>query len=206
MGLIRCRHTCGIEHRGLGLDIWPQLTGSISIDNTTKILEFQPISLQTLQFRHPNVLNNDEFWTVNSNRFMSQCNAKRPSVASEKISFYTNDLSLASVMIDIVVQSEVVALRIGVNESYRIRVSSLDANNTITVRIEANTIFGARHGIETLSQMIIYDDLRDVFLLRCNVALEDGPVYAHRGIMLDTARNFYPVEAIKRTIGKKRRI
>ena len=32
--------------------------------------------------------------------------------------------------------------------------------------------------------------------------ISDGPVYPHRGISLDTARNYVTVENIKRTIGK----
>ena len=32
--------------------------------------------------------------------------------------------------------------------------------------------------------------------------ISDGPVYPHRGISLDTARNYITVESIKRTIGK----
>ena len=33
--------------------------------------------------------------------------------------------------------------------------------------------------------------------------ISDGPVYPHRGIMLDTARNYFTVENIKETIGKR---
>lgn len=35
-----------------------------------------------------------------------------------------------------------------------------------------------------------------------DVIINDKPVYPYRGILLDTARNYYSVEAIKRTIGK----
>lgn len=202
MGLIRCRHTCGVGHRGLGIDIWPQLTGTISIDDQF-IIDFQPIAPEHLQFRHQNVQTNNDFWTIAHARFKDQISAKRPSARTRNNR--NNNLNLATVVVDIYVENQATSLRIGVNESYRINVSDdgpSGVNKTVTVLIEATTIFGVRHGIETLAQMIIYDDIRDVFLMRSNVRLADGPVYMHRGISLDTARNFYPVEDIKRTIGK----
>lgn len=196
MGLLRCRYTCGVGHRGLGVDVWPQLTGHVSASET---LEFHPISIASLRlgFSYPDT--NDDFWAVNINRIRSQLTAKR---ASKQPLTVPTTVRLAAVVVEVVARSEETRLRMGANETYRLTVSGVDNKNAITVHIEADTIFGGRHGIETLAQLIIYDDLRDVFLIRGSVRLEDGPVYSHRGIMLDTARNFYPVEAIKRTIGK----
>lgn len=201
MGLVRCRHTCGVGHRGLGVDIWPQLTGHISIRDHDDVINFQPIALENLNFRHQNARSDGEFWTINSARFMSQCNAKRASY-SQKFNHQKNNVNLASVVINTIVESNDTRLRIGVDETYRINVSSPNNNNTITITIDATTIFGARHAMETLTQLIIYDDIRDVFLMRYNVQLEDGPTYSHRGISLDTSRNFYPLIAIQRTIGE----
>lgn len=33
-----------------------------------------------------------------------------------------------------------------------------------------------------------------------NISISDGPVYKHRGILLDTSREYYSVDAIKRTL------
>jgi hexosaminidase len=33
-----------------------------------------------------------------------------------------------------------------------------------------------------------------------NVRLSDAPIFRHRGLMLDTARNFLPLYAMKRTL------
>lgn len=38
------------------------------------------------------------------------------------------------------------------------------------------------------------------FQILSNVFISDGPAYKHRGILVDTARRFYPVEALKRTL------
>lgn len=201
MGLVRCRHTCGAGHRGLGVDVWPQLTGTIAPDDAADdVIHFQTIALETLHLRSHNVQTNNDFWAVNFGRVVAQCLAKRLDLA---VNSGARSAHLANVAVDIWVESSDTRLRIGVNETYGLHVSGVGANNTITVRVQAPTIFGARHGLESLAQMIIYDDIRDIFLLRTNVRVADDPAYQHRGILLDTARNFYPVDAIKRTIGKQ---
>lgn len=199
MGLVRCRHTCGVGHRGLGVDVWPQITGTITMNNPDTI-DLQPIAVENMQFSYQNSQSNNEFWTINTSRLIAKCLAKRPSAANHD----KHVVNVAGVVVYINIEDNSSRLRIGVNETYRINISgpSSVSNNTIRVVIDAFNIFGARHGIETLSQLIIYDDIRNVFLLRSNVRLEDGPVYSHRGISLDTARNYYPVDDIKRTIGK----
>lgn len=35
-----------------------------------------------------------------------------------------------------------------------------------------------------------------------DVSIEDKPVYPYRGILLDTARNYYTIDSIKKTIGE----
>ena len=72
------------------------------------------------------------------------------------------------------------------------------------VRIEANTMYGAMYGLETLSQLIkSQDDLgfskgqREV-VSSCQI--DDAPRFEHRGLMLDSSRNFLEVKDIKRTI------
>lgn len=66
--------------------------------------------------------------------------------------------------------------------------------------ITATTYFGARNGLETLSQLIVFDDLRDKLQIIQDAYIEDKPVYPYRGILLDTSRNFISVDVIKKTI------
>lgn len=56
--------------------------------------------------------------------------------------------------------------------------------------ITADTFFGARHGLETLSQLIVFDDVRNRIEIPNQVSITDGPVYPYRGVLLDTSRNF----------------
>ncbi|KAJ2080237.1 Glucosamine-6-phosphate isomerase (Glucosamine-6-phosphate deaminase) (GNPDA) (GlcN6P deaminase) [Coemansia sp. RSA 988] len=65
--------------------------------------------------------------------------------------------------------------------------------------LSANTVYGAIRGLESYSQLFMnYEGTRVV--RNTPVHIEDRPVLAHRGIMLDTARNYYPVKDIKRTL------
>ena len=66
--------------------------------------------------------------------------------------------------------------------------------------IEADTYFGVRHGIETLLQLLVRDEISRSLLIPSHVEISDAPVYKHRGILLDTSRTFYSVKAIKRVL------
>lgn len=70
----------------------------------------------------------------------------------------------------------------------------------MTVRIVAPTVFGIRHGLETLHHLTTPDICEAGLLLIKSARIEDRPAYRHRGILLDTARNFISIPAIKRTI------
>lgn len=51
------------------------------------------------------------------------------------------------------------------DESYGIKVSA-SSNDKVIATITANTFFGIRHGLESLSQLIVYDDIRNHLLVR----------------------------------------
>jgi hexosaminidase len=68
------------------------------------------------------------------------------------------------------------------------------------VEITAPTFFGARHGVESLLQLVVYSDLDGATVVPSSVELTDAPKYPHRGFLLDTSRNYFSVESIKRTI------
>jgi hexosaminidase len=68
------------------------------------------------------------------------------------------------------------------------------------VEITAPTFFGARHGVESLLQLVVYSDLDSSTVVPSSVELTDAPKYPHRGFLLDTSRNYFSVQSIKRTI------
>jgi hexosaminidase len=87
------------------------------------------------------------------------------------------------------------------------------AVNSVIVNIRAETVYGARHGLETLSQLVARvpaplggggrgrsSSRKHLLIMATNVRLSDAPIFRHRGLMLDTARNFLPLYAMKRTL------
>lgn len=68
----------------------------------------------------------------------------------------------------------------------------------VAVFIKTTTVYGARHALETVSQLIATSDNQLVIVTSATVS--DKPAYPHRGLLLDTARNYLPLYAIQRTI------
>ncbi|XP_035545810.1 beta-hexosaminidase 2-like [Juglans regia] len=94
--------------------------------------------------------------------------------------------------LSIVVSDLKAPLQHGVDESY-----SLSIPTSGPAKLTANTAWGAMRGLETFSQLVWgYPSVVAV-----GVYVWDAPLFGHRGIMLDTSRNYYPVKDILRTIG-----
>ncbi|XP_063221570.1 probable beta-hexosaminidase fdl isoform X2 [Bacillus rossius redtenbacheri] len=91
-------------------------------------------------------------------------------------------------------------LRLATNESYRLVVVRVDAGLRATVT--ARSFFGARHGLETLSQLAWRDEDDPPGVLRVldGALVADEPRFPHRGLLVDSARNFLPVESLRRTV------
>ncbi|KAF7723669.1 hypothetical protein EC973_001760 [Apophysomyces ossiformis] len=81
-------------------------------------------------------------------------------------------------------------LDFGVDESYHLLIPTEGGE----AKLEAATWVGALRGLETFSQLIIGGKVVHT------AEIKDYPTYGHRGILLDTSRNFYPVQDILRTI------
>ncbi|XP_041985982.1 chitooligosaccharidolytic beta-N-acetylglucosaminidase isoform X2 [Aricia agestis] len=85
------------------------------------------------------------------------------------------------------------------DEGYILNISPA-ANEKVNATIIGSNFFGVRNGLETLSQLIIYDDIRNNVLIPRDVTIKDKPVYPYRGVLLDTSRNYFSIESIKTTI------
>ena len=84
------------------------------------------------------------------------------------------------------------------DESYVLDVPSA-VNGTATLRAPA--VWGALRGLETLAQLVEYEPSSGRYLLRSAPwHIADRPQFPHRGLMIDTARHWLPVRAIKRQI------
>ncbi|RTY84713.1 beta-N-acetylhexosaminidase [Flavobacterium sp. ZB4P23] len=82
-------------------------------------------------------------------------------------------------------------IEINEDESYELEIAS----NQIT--INATSDLGALHGLETLLQLLQNNSTSYYFPV---VEISDSPRFTWRGLMIDAARHFQPVDVIKRNL------
>ena len=82
-------------------------------------------------------------------------------------------------------------VKFGEDESYELEIS---ASNIL---LSATTDLGAIHGLETLLQTLTADE-NQYYFPACKII--DEPRFPWRGLMIDVARHFQPVDVIKRNI------
>jgi hexosaminidase len=94
-------------------------------------------------------------------------------------------------------------LRHGVDESYSLEVPPvIDA--APFVLLQAPTVYGALHGLQTLFQLFSFgwlDDPEDdgtavYLLLDAPIQIVDAPQYPYRGLLIDTSRHYLPESII----------
>jgi hexosaminidase len=81
--------------------------------------------------------------------------------------------------------------KLGDDESYGLDISAAQ------IKLSAPTTVGAMRGLETLLQLLEGD--RDGFYFPA-VSISDRPRFPWRGLMIDSARHFLPLENLKRTL------
>ncbi|XP_058465149.1 chitooligosaccharidolytic beta-N-acetylglucosaminidase-like [Malaya genurostris] len=102
-------------------------------------------------------------------------------------------------VINVAVDTDSLVLNHGTDESYKLAITRLNSGD-VSVALSAKNYFGARHALETLAQLIVFDDLRSELQIVTDVEIQDAPVFPHRGVLLDTSRNYVDLKSIKRTI------
>ena len=94
--------------------------------------------------------------------------------------------------------AEKASLTVDVDESYTISVASAGA-----CTITASTVWGAIHGLESFTQLLERNSAQGVGQINmpyAPVSVTDSARFTHRGILIDSARHFLPVQTIKRMI------
>lgn len=82
-----------------------------------------------------------------------------------------------------------------VSEKYNLTLK----NNSDTVYIESDSIWGILHGLQSLIQLFYYSKETNSTLINCT-EIYDYPDFPHRGLLLDTSRHFIPIPLIKQTL------
>ncbi|RXG60576.1 Beta-hexosaminidase subunit beta, partial [Armadillidium vulgare] len=80
---------------------------------------------------------------------------------------------------------------LNMDEQYDLKICAPDTPTEAS--LESNSIWGILRGLETFSQILVEGET--VFSVNCT-QISDFPRYAHRGVHLDTARHFLPLEKI----------
>ncbi|GJQ84362.1 hypothetical protein Trydic_g3844 [Trypoxylus dichotomus] len=185
--LTTCNMLCGSS-----LKVWPVPSGPSKIGTQSAAFLIQQIQLETSLKKTFGYI---EHSFAAFNNSVASYIQKRDGDLTQVRSDIDNFIVKISVVF-----AHVVKLRMNTDESYNLTVN-LNRGN-IVASVQAKTVFGARHGLETLSQLIWWDELDSGGTLKIvtDVIIQDKPVLPYRGIMLDTSRNFISLNAIKRVI------
>ncbi|MCL4145316.1 UNVERIFIED_CONTAM: hypothetical protein GTU68_064569, partial [Idotea baltica] len=188
--LERCKLTCGPSGA-----LWPRprevtLSNSVSYflpanialfisaspDISSLLNQAFALALESIDMYNPNYVPGEDYWTGP----------------------WDSDVEDHKLIVEVSVQSLEEFLTLDTNEMYTLAVNG---NYTHTVvQITAQTFFGARHGMETFTQLIDFEEETNSLQVVNSVYITDSPTYSYRGLTIDTSRNFIPVEDLKRTL------
>ncbi|XP_015118507.1 chitooligosaccharidolytic beta-N-acetylglucosaminidase [Diachasma alloeum] len=173
---------------GEGGALWPKPTGHLSLGNYVAHLDPERISLRGIYERSP------AGHLLHRNIQLLKRNVKKIGGALVKSGGLALGIEIAGI-------KNTYDTRITVNtrENYTLHIHQPDSER-LMAKILADTYFGARNALETLTQLIVYNDFRNEVQMVRDVYVIDAPVYPYRGILLDTSRNFVDKITILRTI------
>lgn len=101
--------------------------------------------------------------------------------------------------INVVIQSSSDELEYGVDESYNLTVPA--SGKPAYAHIEANSVYGALHGLQTFSQLCSYNfRFKLIEISKVPWTVSDEPRFPYRGLLIDTSRHYLPVPVIKKVI------
>ncbi|XP_030764713.1 probable beta-hexosaminidase fdl isoform X3 [Sitophilus oryzae] len=184
--LSTCSMLCG------STQLWPQPTGPVTLGSKAIIFNHQQFSLQVLASGPAKALVKEAFSAFNDSVLSL---VRNNNYLKEKTDF---DRFIVRVT---VVRGDVIRLKLRTDESYSLTLKPRDSE--IVANITAKTYFGARHGLETLSQLIWWDEYAGhagALKIIKGATIQDAPAFPYRGLMVDTARNFMSIESLKRVL------
>ncbi|XP_018321512.1 probable beta-hexosaminidase fdl isoform X2 [Agrilus planipennis] len=183
--LITCNMLCGQPK------LWPFPTGSLYVSEDSVTFFYHQISVLYFAKNPVRSLLEQSFAVFNQNVINMVPTTYKTS--------YKSDIKRFLVVVSVTHPNQN-KLTLSTDESYTLAMNM--NGDDLVATIKAGTYFGARHGLETLSQLIWWDDHPPEGILRTVKAanIQDAPVFAYRGLMIDTARNFMPVDSLKRTL------
>ncbi|XP_047968685.1 beta-hexosaminidase 3-like isoform X1 [Salvia hispanica] len=101
--------------------------------------------------------------------------------------------------IHVIISSPSDELQYGIDESYKLNIPA--HGKPVYAYIEAKTVYGALHGLQTFSQICSYSiSSRGILVHQVPWIIADQPRFSYRGLLIDTARHYQPLQMIKKII------
>ncbi|XP_045501679.1 probable beta-hexosaminidase fdl [Colias croceus] len=185
--LITCNMLCG------SMMLWPQPTGRVSLSATAVPVRADLFHLQIISFPSRSVREHVreafEIFRDVLRRLENQTRAYE-------------DWRAVSVRVAINESGSLdPRLRLNTDESYRFKLRPKNGTKrSLIIDIFSNSFCGTRHAFETISQLIWLDKYAGSLVMLEAASVDDAPRFKYRGLMLDTARNFFPLNDVIRTI------
>ncbi|CAH0546463.1 unnamed protein product [Brassicogethes aeneus] len=165
--------------------LWPQPTGKVALSQELELIDIRDLQI---------VINAQgdavQYLDKVSDYFKELLNMEKTNC----------DIEAKKLKIVLISTSSDVNLLWKTDESYSLKI---ETDNEIKATITGPTVFGVRHGLETLSQLVTkykISEQKSCLVTLKNGKINDTPAYAHRGLLIDTARNYQSLSTIKRHI------
>lgn len=174
--------------------LWPQPTGPVSLATAAVPVRADRFKLQVLASPSRDVTDhlNDAF-LIMQNDMRSLERSTSPDARRSDIG------SPHDVLVRVTVNGTGdPRLRLNTDESYKLSLRPI--GTALVAEIVAHSFCGARHAFETLSQIVWLDPYAGSLLMLEAATVSDAPRFPFRGLLLDTARNYFAVGEIMRTI------
>mmetsp|Transcript_488 Transcript_488/g.1193 ORF Transcript_488/g.1193 Transcript_488/m.1193 type:complete len:547 (-) Transcript_488:378-2018(-) len=95
----------------------------------------------------------------------------------------------------IIVQNDSEENGLTTDESYELKVTKSE------IQLKATTVFGAMHGLETLSQLVHFNfDSKMYMIENADWLIKDRPEFPHRELLVDSSRHYIPLPILRRII------
>ena len=184
------------------LSIWPSIQSQDLIANVSERVNFFP---GDLSFALEHNVDVEDFVEEVRSSFQLYMYMTHPKYVENEGNPYPDQKSCSAkitVHLNVTEHKSVVLDVTDTDESYSLNIqkrgSSTEVVSVVDVLIQSKSYFGARHGIESLSQLIRYDEITDSMTLYSSISFEDFPAYRHRGVMISTGSHFLKTSTIKR--------
>lgn len=185
VSMATCNMLCG------STQLWPQPTGPVQLASHS-------VTFNLAQLRFETSAQEEDRQLLQEAYTIFKANIRALSV--DETDRYTPS-DVTEFLIKVLVTSfDHRTIHLNTDETYNLTLLPIEKDLVAT--IQAKTYFGARHGLETLSQLIWSDETKAGSVLRVlkGARIQDSPKFPYRGLMIDTARQFFSVPSLKRVL------